>query len=363
MGVDYATAREFLNEAFSEAENAFQEKSPPPLDPKIETHLNNLLSSKTQAYREVLLGSVLVRIQDKRVDLHLPYVQHGENAYHARALDEKVVNPFLKTKQIPSSTGPFLNVFRRAVRFTKATRKGLQDKTGYDSFLALVEYIGALESDDHLRALLGALLYKFLELREGARIEIAKVQRLSIPQYAELIEGLLGISSGGRFPVFVVVATLRAVEVALGVNWEVSYQGINVADAASDQPGDITISREGTIFIAAEVTERVVDKARVVSTFTTKIAPAGVEDYIFFVRFKPTGADPEALRQAHQYFAQGHDVNFLDVKTWVLNTLSTIGKNGRVAFNVEMVKLLGSNEVPRKMKVGWNEQIQKLTNI
>jgi hypothetical protein len=186
---------------------------------------------------------------------------------------------------------------------------------------------------------------------------------LSIPQYGGLIDGLLSISSGGRYAVFIVVASLRALKLALGLNWEIQYQGINVADAASEEPGDITVSHEGQTFLAAEVTERVVNKARVVSTFTTKIAPAGVEDYIFFVKFRPTGADPDAVRQAQQYFAQGHEVNFLDIKTWALNTLSTIGKKGRVAFISEMVKLLDTDDVPRRMKVGWNEQVQKLTNI
>jgi len=150
---------------------------------------------------------------------------------------------------------------------------------------------------------------------------------------------------------------------ALGLDWEIQYQGINVADAASEEPGDIRVSRKGLTFLAAEVTERVVDKARVISTFNTKIVPAGVEDYIFFVKFKPTGADPDAVKQAQQYFAQGHEVNFLDIKTWALNTLATIGKKGRVAFISEMVRLLDSDDVPRKMKVGWNEQVQKLTNI
>ena len=149
----------------------------------------------------------------------------------------------------------------------------------------------------------------------------------------------------------------------LGLDWDIQHQGINVADAASEEPGDIKISRDGKTFLAAEVTLRVVDKARVVSTFTTKIVPAGVEDYIFFVRFRATGADPEALKQAQQYFAQGHEVNFLDIKTWALHALSTIGKSGRLAFNLEMVKLLDSNDVPRKMKVGWNERIQKLTIV
>lgn len=363
MSLDLDTAAKLLADVFEEAETAFQEKNPSAVNPPVKKALDNLFSSNTQAYREVLIGSLLVRSQDKSIDLHLPYVKHGKNAYNARDLDERIINPFLKTKHIPSSKGPFLNVFRRGVRFTGATKKGVRDTAAYGSFLGMIEQVGTLTSAEDLRGLLKAVLYRFLELREASTIEIAKVQRLSIPQYEALIDGLLAIPSGGRFPVFVVVATLRAMKHAFALDWEIQHQGINVADSASEEPGDIRISRSGKTFIAAEVTLRIVDKARVVSTFTTKIVPAGVEDYIFFVRFRATGADPEALKQAQQYFAQGHEVNFLDIKTWSLHALSTIGKTGRLQFNFEMVKLLDSNDVPRKMKVGWNEQIQKITIV
>lgn len=80
---------------------------------------------------------------------------------------------------------------------------------------------------------------------------------------------------------------------AFALDWEIQHQGINVADAASEEPGDIKISRSGKTFLAAEVTLRVVDKARVVSTFTTKIVPAGVEDYIFFLDSELLGRTPK----------------------------------------------------------------------
>ena len=363
MSLDLHKANGLLAEVFEEAETAFQERNPPSLNPPVQKALDKLFSSNTQAYREVLIGSVLVRFQDTSIDLHLPYVKHGKNAYNARDLDERVINPFLKAKHIPSSKGPFLNVFRRGVRFTGATKQGVRDTVAYGSFLSMIEHVGTLTNAEDIRGFLKAVLYRFLELREASIIKIAKVQRLSIPQYGALIDALLAIPSGGRFPVFVVVATLRAMKAAFALDWDIQHQGINVADSAKEEPGDIKISRGGSVIIAAEVTLRVVDKARVVSTFTTKIVPAGVEDYIFFVKFRNTGADPEALKQAQQYFAQGHEVNFLDIQAWALHALSTIGKAGRFAFNLEMIKLLDSNDVPRKMKVGWNDQIQKLTIV
>jgi hypothetical protein len=363
MPIDYDQATAQLSELFAEAENAFQVRNFPSVAPAVEKSLQDLFTSGTQAYRETLVGSVIARLQDKSIDLRLPYKKQGKGAYNARDLDQRSVNPFLKTKQIPSTKGPFLSVFRRGVKFTRATKKGVRDTGGYGSFLNLVDYLRANDDDDLLRALLKSLLYRFIELREASKIEVAKVQRLSMSQYPPLIDGLMAIKSGGRFPVFLVVATLRAMNNSFSLGWKIQHQGINVADAAHDEPGDITIVRNERIFIAAEVTERVVDQARVVSTFTGKIAPAGVQDYIFFVRFRASGPDPDALRQAQQYFAQGHEVNFVDIKSWVLQTLSTIGKEGRLAFNAEMATLLDGNDVPRRMKVGWNEQIQKLTRV
>lgn len=363
MPIDYDQATALLSELFLESENAFQTRTPPAVAPALEKSLQVLFTSGTQAYRETLLGSVIARLQDKSIDLRLPYKKQGRGAYNARDLDQRSVNPFLKAKQIPSTKGPFLSVFRRGVKFTHATRKGVRDTGGYGSFLSLIDYLRVNDDDDLLRTLLKSLLYRFIELRETSKIEVAKVQRLSMSQYPPLIDGLMGIKSGGRFPVFLVVATLRAVNESFSLDWKIQYQGINVADAAHDEPGDITIVRNGKIFIAAEVTERIVDKARVVSTFTGKIAPAGVQDYIFFVRFRASGPDPDALRQAEQYFAQGHEVSFVDIKNWVLQTLNTIGREGRLVFNAEMASLLDDNDVPRRMKVGWNEQIQKLTRV
>ncbi len=94
MPLDLEKATKLLAEVFEEAETAFQEKNAPTVDPTVQKDLDNLFSSNTQAYREVLIGSVLVRSQDKSVDLHLPYVKHGKNAYNGRDLDERVINPF-----------------------------------------------------------------------------------------------------------------------------------------------------------------------------------------------------------------------------------------------------------------------------
>jgi hypothetical protein len=155
-----------------------------------------------------------------------------------------------------------------------------------------------------------------------------------------------------------VLATFRAIKDYFRPDWEIEYQGISVADAAAGAGGDITVRSAGQVVLSAEVTERPIDLNRVAATFNTKIAPNGIEDYLFFVRL--VGVAPEATVQARQYFTQGYEVSFLEIRQWILMTLATIGPRGRDAFSRNMITLIDAPDMPRAVKVGWNEQIERL---
>lgn len=359
--LDYDSARRLLNHSFADAETRLLQKSPPSIHEEISRACKSLFRSKTQAYREVILGCVVARIQDKNINIRQPYVNQGPNAFNGRTLDEQVINPFLHDYNIPSSRGPYLNVFRRGVQFDTTTRSGLRDKHSYDAFLTIITYLESVTQDAELHEFLQYLLYEFAELREEAHIPLTRLQRISLEQYDLLVSGLLSTPSGGRLPLLLVVAMFTAIKECFRLNWNITYQGINVADAASGAGGDITIMSDDQILMAVEITERSVDRSRVVATFMTKILPAGIEDYLFFIR--PSGFTPDARKQAHQYFAQGHEVNFLEIKTWILASLATIGKKGRDIFNRTLVNLLDDQDIPKTLKVSWNEQIVRLTSL
>lgn len=358
MPIDYSSARKLLDDTFSHAEQDLLNRSMPEVEGEIQEACSVVFTSQTQAYREVLLGCVIVRLLDKEIEIRQPYVELGPHAFSGRSLDERVINPFLRDKGIPCSRGPYLSVFRRSIQFDERIRSGLRDKTGYDAFLAVISYIEGTSDDLKLMQVLRYLLYKFCELREAANIRLLRIQRLSLEQYNELLTGLLGVSSGGRFPVLLIVATFQAIQAVFELNWEIAWQGINVADVASGAGGDITISSRGQVLMAAEVTERSVDRARVVATFTTKIAPSGIEDYLFFTL--PERITADARQQAHQYFSQGHEVNFLEIKEWIIAVLATIGARGREIFNKKFLDLLDSPEVPSALKMKWNEQVNRV---
>ena len=146
-------------------------------------------------------------------------------------------------------------------------------------------------------------------------------------------------------PMLIVVSMFKTINGIFSLGWQINFQEINVSDSSSGSGGDITINKNNNVIMSVEVTERPVDRARVVSTFRTKIAPGGIEDYLFLVHLRQV-AD-EAQKQAHNYFAQGHDVNFVDIKEWIINSLVTIGKKGRELFFV--IKDTGVG-VPEKEK-------------
>ena len=359
--IDYDSARKLLEEEFARVDReAMEAEKPATMTGAVQKNFDAIFESATQAYREVFLGCILARLSDRAIDITKPYINQGDNAYNGRTLDERVVNPFLSEKRIPASRAPFLSSFRRSVRFDESTRKGLRDKEGYDSLLALISLLTKLNDEKDMRELLRYTLFRFIGLRTASEIPLVKLQRISLEQYGQLIQGLLNTASGGRFPMMLAASTFITLGYTYNLGWEIELQGINVADKSSNAGGDITIRHRGKTVLAAEVTERTVDKTRIVSTFQTKIAPQGIEDYLFLVT---GGADEEVMKQARQYFSQGHEINFFNMKEWILVILATIGKAGREIFNQELVGMLGEKDVPAGLKVAWNKQIEIITSV
>lgn len=362
ISIDYDSVSELLNALFDEAETDLLAQTVRPDIPEIDEALDTIFSSRTQAFREAVLGCFLAKAHDYGTNIRKPYVAQGDDAYSGRTLDERVVNPALQQRRIPSSRGPFLSVFRRSVEFIDATRDGVRDKSGYDAFLQVISFIETIAEDDCDRLMQGtyAVVYRFLELREASNVPLTRIQRMSLDQIATLVSQLLEIPSGGRIPMFIVVATLQATSEYLELDWEIQWEGINVADAASGLGGDIVVASGDRTFLVAEVTERQVDQNRVVATFNNKIGPNQVEDYLFFTRSKDQPID--TVEQMRRYFAQGHELNFVVIQDWAEAMLATLGNPGRTLFIQRMVDLLDTADTPAALKVSWNESVNAVVN-
>ena len=357
MPVDYEACRDLLGRQFVAVSKATIEgtRSAPPA--ALDGPLRTLFESGTQSYREALLGCALAWWCDQTIDITLPYVSLGDSAFNGRTLDERVVNPFLLDNRIPSSRGPYLAVFRRSVIFNADTRSGLRDRVGYDAFLNLIGHVRTLDKGGVVQ-FIDQMLFRFYDLREASQVQIARLSRISLEQITTLMHRLIAVPSGGRFPMYLVEAALHSIRERFNLDWEIEVQGINVADAAGGAGGDVTVRENKAIAFAAEVTEREVSAERVVATFQTKIAPNAIADYLFLVT---DGVSEQARTQAQTYFAQGHEVNFIQITDWIRQTLVTVGTAGREAFFATLTGRLADEETPVAMKTAWNDQVDQLT--
>jgi hypothetical protein len=229
LPIDYETALQLLNQTFVESEDDLLRLPTPEIPEDLRDPFDLIFSSATQAYREGLVGCAIARIQDRSINIRLPYIKQGRNAYNGRTLDEKVVNPFFQSRRVPCSRAPFLSTFRRGIQFDEGTTRGVRDIKGYRAFLELVGYLERTEDDQALLHFLRYLLLMFVRLREAAVVPLTRLQRISLEQYGVLISGLLATPSGGRFPVLLVTAAFSTIKHFFGLDWEVTAQGINVA--------------------------------------------------------------------------------------------------------------------------------------
>ena len=352
--VNYSNASKLLNSFFNEAISACSYE--------VQTHMSQLQSaldivfaSNTQSYREVLLGCSLVHITNPEVNIRLPYIKQGANAFNGRTLDEQVINPFLISKQIPCSRGPYLATFRRNVHLDISARDGLRDKIGYDAMLEILSTIENANSTDAKNILL-CLLHKFIELREKADIKLVSVARLSVEQYRHFLDVLLHTQSGGLIPMLITEAIFETINMQYSCNWKIDRQGINAADGATGAAGDVTISKDGEIVKAIEVTERPIQGTRVVTTFNSKISTSNVQEYLF-VYTSATPSD-DAYAVAKTYFSQGYDINFIKLSNFVISVFMAGNSTTRSIFMEKMLTLLRQGDIPASVKTAWNDALQ-----
>ena len=87
---------------------------------------------------------------------------------------------------------------------------------------------------------------------------------------------------------------------------------------------------------------------------------AGIQDYLF-VYSNATPSD-DARAAARIYFSQGHEINFVQIKAWILNNLATLGSKCRGTFTKEVLTLLDGRDIPATLKLVWNDSVRKLVS-
>lgn len=355
--VDYQKAKDTLFSLYQQVSEGVSDAVNSALESNRE-NLDILFNSKTQSYREVLLGCALMHLIDPAVNVRLPYINHGEGSFNGRSLDEYSINPFLQEQLFPSSKGPYLAAFRRSVKLVPETAEGLRDKAGYTAMLDLLGVVEKCNTDDETQIFIMCLLQRFIMLRNASRIPLARIERFSIEQYGQLLQDLVNYQSGGLLPVLITVAFFQTLAEQYSLAWDISWQGINVADNATGAEGDVTIKVDGATILAIEITERPLDQRRIVSTFNTKIILNDVKEYLFI--YTNTEPDDTAKQAARNLFSQGYEINFANVVSLIINNFLAMPASARAIFTGKMLTLLESKEVSAAIKVKWNESVKAI---
>lgn len=358
--IDYSKATLDLNTLFTRPNEMVLLKSQEYLDSFI-SELDALFNSRSQSFRETLLGCALAHLINPSIDVRSPYAKQSEKSFNGRTLDETVINPFLQANKIPCSKGPYLAVFRRNVTFTEKTRDGIRDRIAYDAMLMLLSVIESIEVEVESAGFVRCLLSRFLMLRDQSRVPIVFIERLSIAQYSKLFQQLEECPSGGLLPVLLTVALFQTIQKRSSSQWQIGWQGINSADCATGAEGDITIKNEGDIFLAIEVTERPIDEIRVNSTFNTKILSNRVRNYLFIY----TKAAPQETAQiaGSSYFTQGYNINFAHLHDLVINQFLISDEAFRKIYMLNLIDLLDNLTVPSSVKVFWNDNLKRIAGL
>lgn len=347
-------AKALLAELFSQAEEDYRSGASLEIPEQVCSAIERLFASETQAYREALAGCAVARILDPEIDVRLPATDDGATAFSGRSLADHAITPFLRARAIPISASPYLSALRGGARFVAGGEPRIQrDKPGFDALVAAVAYLHSL-GHEKANTFLRYLLRRFIQLRESVNIALKRIARPNLRQLNSLINGLLAVKSGGRFPAFLATAMFQTLSECHNLGWTVEFQGINVADKASGAVGDIAIHKDGLIILGIEVTERPIDKGRVTLTFNQKMQPGGLVDYLFVTTARP---EADALAAARSYTEVGHEMNFVQLAEWLTNNLATIGPACRALFQTKIIGLVGSAGVSAGLKVAWNEKM------
>lgn len=352
-----------LAEVFPRAENHYGANVPVALPDAAIKATDRLFAAKAPgAYRQALVGSVIARILNPDIDIRFPATEEGpdsEHSYSGRSLDEGAVMPFLRQHAVPIlEASAYLGPLRGGARFVEGGAPRIQrDKVGFAALVAAVDYTRNLDKAQATEYLC-FVLRRFVALREAANIPLRRLAEPKLEQLSRLVDGLLDVKSGGRVPAFIATAMFRTISECHGLAWDVECQGINVADKVSGAVGDITIRKNGALIRGIEVTERPIGAARVRTVFDEKISPNNIRDYLFVTTAEP---DEEAHQVAQQYTAAGNEINFVNLRNWVIANLASIGPACRTIFQDRLIDQFSA--ATADLKVAWNEKLDAALGI
>ena len=95
--IDADVAQDLLTAALQNAEDSFQQGVPPADRLNLAVETERLFTSSTQAYREALVGCVVARVADERINIRHPATETSAESFFRAKLGRSGSDAFLAT--------------------------------------------------------------------------------------------------------------------------------------------------------------------------------------------------------------------------------------------------------------------------
>ena len=333
-------------------------------DAAIDERIHELITCGVVSIRYSLLTQLLgkaVELSRDALSIQRGDATTAESAgrWDARSFCSANVVPWVSEsgQVLGTSPDPYVNNPLRRARLDG----GQEPVRNRDLWAKLVAVLTEVQQKDspaftesRLRCCLASLAWVYRQLT----VEFDVPQRISLESTAKLVSDFLNEPSGGERPQVVTAALMRTVGDRFGIFDRVSRLGINEADAAADNPGDILCYYQDDLILSIEVKDRTLE-LHDVETAIGKARRSGVNE-ILFATAAPQVNELSISDRAEREFALGINVYLLSIDALLRVALSIAGESSRVRFLMLVGEELNDRVTQPTHKLAWQGLLQGL---
>lgn len=348
---------EILNDHLTRAQN----DDTPAISTELSQNLDNIFSTTTWGYREILLVIIIGRMLD-------PSFKASSAFYdcNPRAIYEGPIREFLIANGIPNRKSGPLNVAKAAI--------GINEQWAAQRRPAaiakdVVEVVNLLDDSNmaELEQILTVILRRFLV--EATRVEslTVEVPPQSDPEYLYETSTVLinDVPDGGNTPQKIVGMLMQTYhdDLQSGIVVHGYEDSASVTNTTSKKPGDVTEELlDGTIVKVYEVTVKKFDLNRIVESYESvkeycKHNDAVISEVTVICRKQDT---TDVLPESGEvyfgkYIHQDVIYHFIDLNNWILSQLMRMSQDARTAFFEALSGYISEVNTAEKVKIRWND--------
>ena len=332
--------------------------------PDINEGIDELVTCSVVSIRYALLTQLLGKLADPTRDALS--IQRGEAAtaaadgrWDARSFCQANVVPWVgETSQVlGTSPDPYVNNPLRRPRLD-AGYEPRRDRALWDKLtetLALVQERNDPEyTETQLRFCLASLTRQYNALV----VQFDVPQRISLDATTSIVTRYLQEPSGGERAQIIVAALMRTIGQRFQMFDRVDRQGINEADAANDNPGDVICYLHDEPVLSVEVKDRDVTLDDV-DTAILKARRSRITE-LLLATVTPQADDVSVVQRTAQEFSLGTNVYHLHIDALIRVVLAIAGEASRVEFLTLVGEELNDRVTQPAHKLAWQELLRNI---